>query len=320
MVKYLTKRVLMAVFIFLGITLIVYGVSNIAPGGPLDVLAASGNLSKEDLNALKVSMGLDKPVIVRYILWLGDLFRGDLGTSYSNSQPVITLINQRFFPTILLGGVSLIVSMLIGIPLGVISACKQYSKIDSITSAYAFLTQATPSFFICFFLIYIFATKLNWLPASGMYYNDRPQTIGALAIHMVLPVIVMSFSTIGAYIRQTRSALLEVLNEDYMKTARAKGISKRKVILKHGLRNALLPIVTATGMQITFLVGGTVIVEQIFAWPGLGSLMMTGISTRDYPVIMGVTVVISSVVLILNIVLDIVYALLDPRISLEGGR
>lgn len=315
MKKYIIKRILISIPIFLIITFVVYILSNLAPGGPIEVIAAnSGKLSPEDLEALKISYGLDKPVLVRYGFWLMDLFHGDLGDSYSFGKPVALLISQRIGPTLLLAGVSLLISILIGIPLGIVSACKQYSKTDTITSGYSYISQAMPGFFIAFILIYIFAAKLGWLPTSGMYDSGEKSVFG-LVKHMVLPVIASSFSIIGIFIRQTRSATLEVMNEDYIKTARSKGISKKRVILKHAVRNAMLPVVAVIGMCVANLLSGSVVVEQIFGWPGTGSLMMTAIEKRDYPIIMGLTVLIAAMVLIVNLLLDIVYAALDPRIS-----
>ncbi|MDR0818005.1 MAG: ABC transporter permease [Oscillospiraceae bacterium] len=317
--RYLTKRILISIPIFFVITLVVYFLSNRAPGGPMDVVAASsGTLTLEELDMLKASYGLDKPLLTRYGIWLGGMMRGDLGMSYAYGKPVGMLVAERVGPSLLLNFTALIISMILGIGLGIVSACKQYSKFDSVVSGYSYLSQSIPGFFSAFLLIFLFAATLRLLPTSGMYDVDS-KSLGALARHMVLPVTALSLGTSGIFIRQSRSAMLEVLNEDYIRTARSKGIRRRAVIVNHAIRNAMLPVITVVGMCMTSMVSGSVVVEQIFGWPGIGSLMMTAIEKRDYPIIMGLTVVISIAVLVINILLDIVYAALDPRISFASG-
>ena len=315
MIKYIIKRLILSIPTFLGITIFVFVLSNMAPGSPADIIAASSEMSEEALEELKISMGLDKPVIVRYGLWLGDLLHGDLGVSTRTNQPIANMIGQRIGPSLTLTLTSLVVALLISIPLGVLAACKPYSIWDNLSSALAFLGTSTPNFFAALVLVYFFAVQLGWLPAQGMYDAGGTESIGSLAIHLVLPVIVMVIQMMGNLIKQTRGSVLEVLNEEYIKTARAKGIKEYKVIIKHGLRNALIPIVTSVGLLVPFLIGGAVVTEQIFSWPGIGSLMIQSISTRDYNAIMGITVMISIAVIVVNILLDVLYSYLDPRIS-----
>jgi len=313
--RYLMKRVLISIPIFLVITLLSFVLSDMAPGGPVEALAASsGTLTVEEIDALKVRLGLDKPMAERYVLWLGDLFQGDLGNSYAYGKPVMYLIGERIGPTLMLSSVSLLLAIIIGVPLGILSACKQYSAADSVTSGYAYLTQSVPGFFVAFLLIFAFAAKLKIFPTSGMY-DPNTKSLASLARHMVLPALAGCFGTMGIFIRQTRSAMLEVMNEDYMRTARSKGIRKSQVIVRHAIRNAMMPVVTVVGMCVMFMVSGSLIIENMFAWPGIGSLMMTAIGKRDYPIIMGITVLISISILVINLVMDVVYALLDPRIS-----
>ena len=317
MIKYTIKRLLIAIPVFLGITFIVFFLVNIAPGGPLDIMASSGELSQSDLEALKVSLGLDKPIIVRYFIWLRELFQGDLGTSYRTSQEVSLMIGQRLQASLILTGTGIVMAIIIGVPLGIISAYKPYSKWDSLANFIAFLGSSVPNFFLSLILIYVISVKLGWLPTSGMYSTSGNREFGDLVQHLILPAIACGIQPIGNYIKQTRASVMEVLNEEYIKTARSKGLKENIIVVKHAFRNALIPVVTSISLSIPFLIGGAVVTEQIFAWPGIGSLMVTAINNRDYPVIMGVTVLISVVVLVANLILDLIYAKLDPRISYD---
>ncbi|MCI9570795.1 MAG: ABC transporter permease [Lachnospiraceae bacterium] len=317
MLKYVFKRLLYAVPVFLGITFAVYVLINLAPGGPLSILASSGEMSLSDLEALKISLGLDKPIIVRYFMWLGELFRGDMGISYRTSQEVSLMVAQRIKPSLMLTGVGILGAILIGVPLGIISAYKPNSIWDHISTFVAFIGASVPNFFLSLLLIYVLAVKLKLFPTSGMYSAGSGNDIGDLLKHLALPAFVCGIQPIGNYIKQTKSSVLEVLNEEYIKTARSKGLTNVVIVLKHAFRNALIPIVTTISLSIPFLIGGAVVTEQIFAWPGIGSLMITAITSRDYPVIMGVAVLICIVVLVANLILDLIYAALDPRIKFK---
>lgn len=317
MVKYIIKRVIYAVPVFLGITFVVYVLINLAPGGPLSILASSGEMAKSDLEALKVSLGLDKPIVVRYFLWLADLFRGDLGISYRTSQEVSLMISQRIMPSLLLTGTGIAGAILIGIPLGIISAYKPNSVWDTVSNFVAFIGASVPNFFLSLLVIYVLSVKLRLFPTSGMYSATGDKGVMDLLHHLVLPAFICGIQPVGNYIKQTKSSVQEVLNEEYIKTAKAKGISAVSVVVKHAFRNALIPVVTTISLSIPFLIGGAVVTEQIFSWPGIGSLMITAITGRDYPVIMGVTVLICAVVLTANLILDILYAALNPRIQFK---
>ena len=317
MFRYILKRLLYAIPVFLGITFVIYTLINLAPGGPLSVLAASGEMSLSDLEALKISMGLDKPIVIRYFIWLGDLLHGDFGISYRTSQEVSLMISQRIMPSLMLTGTGILAAMLVGVPLGIISAYKPNSVWDHISTFISFIGASVPNFFLSLLLIYVLAVKLKWFPTSGMQSSGMSGNLLDLLHHLALPAFVCGIQPIGNYIKQTRSSVLEVLNEDYIKTARSKGLTNVVIVLKHAFRNALIPIVTTISLSIPFLIGGAVVTEQIFAWPGIGSLMITAITSRDYPVIMGVAVLICGVVLVANLILDLIYAALDPRIKFK---
>ena len=317
MFRYILKRLLYAIPVFLGITFVIYTLINLAPGGPLSVLAASGEMSLSDLEALKISMGLDKPIVIRYFIWLGDLLHGDFGISYRTSQEVSLMISQRIMPSLMLTGTGILAAMLVGVPLGIISAYKPNSVWDHISTFISFIGASVPNFFLSLLLIYVLAVKLKWFPTSGMQSSGMSGNLLDLLHHLALPAFVCGIQPIGNYIKQTRSSVLEVLNEEYIKTARSKGLTNVVIVLKHAFRNALIPIVTTISLSIPFLIGGAAVTEQIFAWPGIGSLMITAITSRDYPVIMGVAVLICGVVLVANLILDLIYAALDPRIKFK---
>lgn len=311
--RYVIKKILLAIPVLLGITLIDYLLMSLA-GNPLDMMA--GPRVTEEAIAFKAEkLGLDQPFLIQYFTWLGQVLQGNLGYSYKSYEAVSEMIASHIGPTLLLMGVSLLVSLLIAVPVGIYSAVHRYKKRDFAVVTASFVGSSIPSFFLALILIYVFTVRLGWLPSSGMYTPGTGGDFLDIARHMVMPVLVLAVSLAGSNIRYIRSAVLEILEMDYLRTAKAKGLGHFLVINKHALRNALLPIVTVIGMQIPMLFGGAVIVEQIFSWPGLGLVAMNAITGRDYPVIMGVCLLSAVVVLAANLLTDIVYALVDPTIK-----
>ena len=315
MSKYILKRILIAIPVLIGITLIDYAIMCLA-GSPLEMLKGP-RISDAALQAKEIAAGLDKPLIVQYFVWLWQLLQGNLGYSMKSYEPVSAMIGSHIGPTLLLMGASLALSLLIAVPAGIYSAVKQYSKGDYAVVTASFIGSSIPSFFLALILIYIFTVKLGILPSGGMNTLGMDGSVADTIRHMVLPVTVLAVSLAGSNIRYIRSSFLEILQQDYLRTARAKGIGYKRVIWKHAMRNALLPIVTVIGMQIPMLFGGAVIIEQVFSWPGLGLMTMTAIMGRDYPVIMGVCLLSAVVVLVSNLITDILYALVDPTIQLN---
>ena len=313
--KYILKRILIAIPVLIGITLIDYAIMCLA-GSPLEMLKGP-RISDAALQAKEIAAGLDKPLIVQYFVWLWQLLQGNLGFSMKSYEPVSAMIGSHIGPTLLLMGASLALSLLIAVPAGIYSAVKQYSKGDYAVVTASFIGSSIPSFFLALILIYIFTVKLGILPSGGMNTLGMDGSVADTIRHMVLPVTVLAVSLAGSNIRYIRSSFLEILQQDYLRTARAKGIGYKRVIWKHAMRNALLPIVTVIGMQIPMLFGGAVIIEQVFSWPGLGLMTMTAIMGRDYPVIMGVCLLSAVVVLVSNLITDILYALVDPTIQLN---
>ena len=314
MKKYIVKRLLIAIPTFIGITILVYLLSSLAEGSPLDMLLSNPYITAEEIARKRVEYGLDKNVFVQYFNWLKQLLQGNMGYSYRTNLPVLGMILERLGPTLVLTFSATIFSVLVAVPLGIMSAYKPYSGWDYISSGLSFVGSATPNFFAGLLLIYLFSVRLKLLPIGGMYDTSGIRTLPMLLKHLILPAMVLSIQQVGRLIRQTRGSMLEVLSEDYVRTARAKGLRENKVLVRHALRNALIPVVTELGMMIPFLTGGAVVTEQIFGWPGLGSLMVMSITARDYPAIMGITVFVAVAVLLGNLLTDLIYSVLDPRI------
>ena len=311
--KYILKKLLLAIPVLIGITIIDYLIMSLA-GSPVDML--SGPRMTEAAKALKATQyGLDQPIWVQYGTWMGELLHGNLGYSYKSYLPVSEMIGSHIGPTLLLMGTSLLAGLLIAVPLGIYSAIHRYQKRDYALVSLSFFFSSIPGFFLALLLIFLFTVVLGWLPSSGMMTPGTGGDAADILRHMVMPVIVLALGIAGNNMRYIRSAVLEILEADYLRTATAKGIGRRLVINRHALRNALLPIVTVIGMEIPSLFGGAVIVEQLFSWPGLGLVTMSAIKTRDYPVIMGVCLLSAVVVLAANLLTDIVYALVDPTIK-----
>ncbi len=315
MSKYIIKRILIAIPVLIGITIIDYAIMCLA-GSPLEMLQGP-RVSEAAVEAKAIALGLDKPFYIQYFVWLGQLLQGNMGYSIKSFQSVSGMIGSHLGPTLLLMGVSLLTGLLIAIPAGIYSAVHQYSAGDYGLVTFSFLGSSIPVFFLSLLLVFVFTVKLGWLPSSGMSTLGTAGSFGDVARHMVMPVTVLAISIAGRNIRYIRSAMLEILQQDYLRTARAKGIGRFLVINKHALRNAMVPIVTVIGMEIPVLFGGAVIVEQVFSWPGLGLMTMSAISGRDYPVIMGVCLLSAVVVLAANLITDILYALVDPAIQLD---
>jgi len=314
MFNYFIRRLLVAIPVLLGVTIINFYIVNLAPGDAIDLMVDPG-LSAADLQRQREDLGLNDPIHVRYVKWLGHLVQGDLGFSFSNRRPVTARVGERMGPTLLLTATALLLAYLVAIPIGVISATKQYSLVDYFSTALGLVGISLPTFFLGLAGIYILSLKLDLLPTGGMATIGVAGSMLDRAKHLVMPALVLGLNSAGSVIRYTRSSMLEVLRQDYMRTARSKGVAERKVIYKHGLRNAAIPIITVLSFQLTALFGGAIITEQIFQWPGMGRLALEAISQRDYPVIMGINLMTAVLVVVFNLVADFLYAIVDPRIT-----
>lgn len=314
MKKYVMRRFLIAIPTFIGITILVFMISSLASGSPLELLLNNQNISAAEVERQRIKLGLDQPVYIQYFSWIKNFFQGNLGNSYRTGQPVMKMILDGLWPTILLTLASVVIACLISFPLGIQSARYQNKAWDNSSSVFSFLATSTPSFFLALIFLYFFSVKLKLLPIGGMYDTGKAETLGSMARHLIMPAFVLGMQLVGSLIQYTRSSMLEVMQEDYVRTARSKGIKEKAVILKHVLRNSLIPVVTYLGMEIPLLIGGAVVTEQVFSWPGIGNLMIKSIDARDYPVVMGITVLVAAAVLLFNILTDLIYGILDPRI------
>lgn len=310
---YFIKKILMSIPIFFGITFLVYLIASASPGSPLDALLNDPRITQEELARKAVELRIDKPFFMQYKSWLLEFLKGNLGYSFRGKKLVAEMIRERAFASILLAGSALLLSLFSSLSLGILSALKPKSIIDHLCNGLALTLGASPNFFIGMVLIYFLSIKLKLLPSSGMYDASGAKNLGDLLRHMFLPCLVLSLQQTGNWTRLIRNGLTEVLKEDYIKVARAKGFSRREVLLRHGLRNSILPLIAAIGVSIPSLIGGAVVTEKLFSWQGLGSLMIKSISMRDYPVIMGLTSIIAITVLLVNLLFDFLYCILDPR-------
>jgi peptide/nickel transport system permease protein len=319
--SYLVKRILMLVPLFLGITLITFVVIHLAPGEPVEMQTAlSPKTSAKSRERLREFYGLDKPLHVQYVTWLGRIVRLDFGRSFSpDGRPVIQKIRERIPVTLSINFIALIIEFGLAIPIGILAATHRNSLLDKGITLFVFLGFAVPTFWLALLLMYIFGVKLGLLPISGLHSLGGDKLTGFawlwdVAKHLVLPLGVASFGSLAGLSRYTRSTMLDVIGQDYITTARAKGLSERVVIYRHALRNALLPVITILGFSLPGLIGGSVIFETIFAIPGMGQLFYQGVMSRDYPLVMGILVIGAFLTLVGNLLADLLYAVADPRI------
>lgn len=304
MFQYVVKRILFTIPVLIGVTFIIFTMMYFTPGDPARMILGD-TATETEVEELREEMGLNDPFLVRYGNYMWDLCHGDLGNSYVTGLPVTEEILARLPITARLAVLSCIFSVMIGVPVGVLSAVKQYSSLDNITMILALLGITIPSFWLAMMLVMVFSVNLGWLPASGLYGWK----------YYILPVISISAVSIATFTRMTRSSMLEVIRQDYIRTARAKGQTEGKVITRHALKNALIPIITVIGIQFASGLSGAVVNEQIFAIPGLGKMMVDAIKARNYPVVQGGVLLIAVMFSVLNLVIDLLYAFVDPRIK-----
>ncbi|HEX6922255.1 MAG TPA: ABC transporter permease [Bacillales bacterium] len=315
MTSYIIRRVIMTIPLLLGISIFSFGIIQLAPGDPTSLML-DPNVSQADRQAFIEAYGLNDPVYVQYFRWLGHMVQGDFGTSLiRQGVPVSEMIMDRLPNTLLLMGSSFFLAFLISIPFGVLSASKPYTLTDYSVTTASFFGIATPNFWLGLLLIMLFAVQVNWFPAGGLATLNEPFSIWDRIHHLILPAFVLATADMASLVRYTRSSMIDVLNQDYIRTARAKGFKKWKVVYKHGLRNGLVPVITIVGLILPSFIGGSVVVEKVFNWPGIGLLFIDSAFQRDYPVIMAITMISATLVVIGNLVADILYAVFDPRIE-----
>lgn len=307
--KYIFKRLLLLIPVLLGVTFIVFTIMSFTPGDPAQLILGE-NAPPEAIEELRAEMGLDDPFLVQYFRFVGNALRGDFGRSYRTKRPVFTEIFARFPNTLVLTVVAVAIAVAIGIPVGIISATKQYSLMDSISMIGALLGVSMPNFWLGSMLILGFAVGLGWLPFAGFE--------GASSI--ILPAITLGTGAAAIITRMTRSSMLEVIRQDYIRTARAKGVAEKKVINKHALKNALIPVITVVGLQFGYLLGGAVLTETVFSWPGVGRLLVEAIRQKDTPTVLASVVFMATTFSFVNLLVDILYAYVDPRIRSQYSK
>lgn len=317
MSRYIIRRLIINIPVLFGITILVFTFIQLAPGDPVSAyLRPELGASEEMREQMRRRLGLDRPAPERYVRWLGQTLQGNLGYRIVGGQPVNSTISRALRASGLLMGTALLIGCLAGIPLGIFSALHQYSQTDFALTALAFLGVSSPSFLLGLGGLYIFGLKLGLFPIGGMFPATGNATALDVLHHLALPALILGFGYTAILMRYTRSAMLEVVRAAYVTTGRAKGLAERVVVFRHIFRNALIPILTVIGLALPEMVGGAVITETVFTWPGMGSLLIEGVSGRDYPLIMGISLCVACAVLIANLVTDIAYAFADPRIRL----
>ena len=304
MTRYIAKRILYMIPVLLGVTLLVFFIMHLAPGNVAAMILGE-NATKEQIAALEAEMGLDRPLLIQYLDYLLGLLHGDLGTSYTTGASVTSEIMARFPYTVVLTLVAAVVSILLALPLGILAAVKQNTWVDNVSMVVSLIGVSMPIFWLALLLVLAFSLNLGWFPVQGA---DGWKSY-------VLPAISLGFMNMASIARTTRSSMLETVRQDYIRTARAKGVPKRDAIVKHAFENALIPTITVCGIQLGQLLGGSVLTETVFAWPGIGRLMVQSISSRDVPMVLGCMVVMTVCFSVVNLLVDLLYAFVDPRIK-----
>jgi len=312
---YVVNRLAQSIVLIVFVSMLTFFLIHAAPGGPAVLLAP--DMSKEQIEQTRKALGLDDPVPVQYARWAGLVVRGNLGTSFSQGLPVTELLIRRLPETLELVLTGLLLATIVGVGIGIVSARRQYSWIDKLSTGFCFFGMSVPVFWLGLMLIIFCSIHFKILPSAGSYTLGAPPSLFDRLTHLVMPALVLATANLAPIARYTRSSVLEVLHADYLRTARAKGVAERVVMSRHALRNALIPIVTVVALMVPRLVSGVAITESVFAWPGMGSLAVDSAVQRDFPVVMGITLMVSVLVVITNFLTDLSYLLLDPRVKLK---
>lgn len=328
MIRYILRRLLQAIPLLLGIATITFFMVHLAPGDPMDMYLEPRfrrEMDPEVIEAIRKKFGLDQPVHVQFVKWVRNVATGDLGTSFRYRRPVADLMWERIPYTLQLTVLALLFDALVGIIIGIVAAVKQYSALDKSVTLGSLVIYSVPGFWLALMLVLVFSVELGWFPTSQTRSLDYELLTfwGKIADrlwHLVLPVFVLGIASAAGTARYMRNRLLEVLSEEYVLAARARGLREKTVIMKHALRNAMIPIITIYGMALPFLLGGAVLIENVFAWPGMGTLAVEAVSGRDYPVILATTMLSAVLVVMGNLMADITYAAVDPRVSYDGAQ
>ena len=329
MIRKISQRILISFLSLVLVSILSFGLMQLAPGGPMAVYAENPKITASDKERIKIKLGLDKPIQIRYTLWAGHILGGDLGLSYKTGRPVTTEITERLPATLTLMLFSFLISMAIAIPIGIYSATHRNSLPDYLATFGSFFGLSIPTFWFGLVMIFIFGLYFKLLPAGGYltpWFSpmDYPLLIRPFAViwehfrYLIMPALILGLCNTASWSRYLRSSMLEVMNQDFIRTAKAKGLPNKTVIYKHALRNGLTPLITIIALDLPSFFGGAVVTETIFSWPGMGRLFITSFFSRDYPVIMGITMITAILVILANFIADILYSVLDPRVQYEG--
>ena len=314
MSRYVIKRLLLIIPIIIGISFVIFTIMALTPGDPASLILSAG-ATQDDIDALNHELGYDRPFMVRYFSYISDLIRGDMGKSYITRQPVLKQVLERAPVSLQVAFNAIVFSVCVGVPLGVLSAVKQYSLLDSVPTFVALLLASAPAFLIGMILMLIFSLRLGWLPSSWALSGDTP-----IWKRFILPMLALGLPYAGRQLRFTRSSMLETIRQDYIRTARAKGAKEQTVIWKHAMRNALLPVITVVGTNFGGLLGGAVVVETLFSIPGIGTLIVNSIKQKDMPMVMGGTIALAVMFSIIMLIVDLIHAFVDPRVKAKYKR
>ncbi|HEY0212726.1 MAG TPA: ABC transporter permease [Paenirhodobacter sp.] len=316
MLRYILGRLWQSLILLLIVSCIGFFVLSLAPGGPLSQFALSPGMTQEQMQKIAEQMGLNRPLPVQYLDWLRHLLMGDWGTSYRDGQPVLHIIGQHVFATLLLMGTATALAILIGSTVGIFSAVRRGSAFDYATTVLSMVALSIPTFWFGLIAIYFFSLKLGWLPAGNMYTVGNG-SLGDYLVHLILPAMVLALVDVAVWSRYMRTATLNVINQDFIRTAKAKGLPPRRILMKHIVGNALVPMITLAGLQLPAVLGGALVTETVFTWPGMGRLFLDSLGYSDYPVVMGLLMFSAIIVLLGNLLADLIVAAVDPRIRLE---
>jgi peptide/nickel transport system permease protein len=315
MTRFLIRRLLGAIPLLLGVAVLSFIFMQLAPGGPDALFARNSRMSEEQLQAIRHNMGLDRPVPEQLVTWLGNLITGDLGISYTQYRPVSEVIWDVVPNTLLLMGTGMLISLIAALTFGILAARRQYGLFDNVASFVSYFGLAMPVFWFGLMLQLLFAVRLGWLPSAGMTSANGDGGVLDVARHLALPAFTIAIGSIAGWSRYVRSSTIEALNQDYVRTARAKGMNEQNVLVGHVLRNALIPLVTVVGIDVPLYLTGAVLTETVFSWPGMGRLFFDALTVRDYPVLMGILLLGAVLIVVGNLIADVLYGVLDPRIS-----
>lgn len=316
MLAYIARRLLHAVPLLIGVSVVGFALMHLAPGGPLAVYTLNPTISSQDIDRLKIALGLDRSVTQQYLGWASGMVTGDWGHTFFGGRPVLSVILERVPATMILSGTALALSLLFGIGLGVLSAVRRYSLLDYLTTSAAVVALSFPTFWFGLMAIFVFAVKLGWFPTGGMHDFGEEDDLFDLLRHLVLPSLVLALVMTANWSRYARSSFLEILGQDFMRTARAKGLGQSRQLWRHAFPNAVKPLIALLGVELPFLFSGALVAETIFGWPGIGRLFVDALGMKEYPILMGMLMFTAGIVILGNLLADVVMALVDPRVRL----